>query len=175
MIGPENIGGSIDEIEMLLFGHDEQLAAHCAKVSRFRNRGGGHIAAIALLRHKFAIISPGRVRSNADFALAVQPAGATVSQFKGYQPMRKIVLAAAIAGAALSLAACSNKTEEATGEAMDSAMADASTNADAAGEAVSTAAADATEAAGNAVDAAEATAEDAADKAEAATDEAAAN
>src|SRR5688500_15777225 len=39
--------------------------------------------------------------------------------------MRKIVLVAAIAGAALSLAACSENTEEAAGEAADSAMADA--------------------------------------------------
>jgi hypothetical protein len=65
--------------------------------------------------------------------------------------MRKIVLAAAIAGAALSLAACSEGTEEAT----DAAMADAEANVEAAGEAVDEAAAEAGEAidaAGEAVD-----------------------
>ena len=39
--------------------------------------------------------------------------------------MRKIVLVAAIAAGALSLAACSEGTEQATEEAADSAMADA--------------------------------------------------
>ena len=39
--------------------------------------------------------------------------------------MRKIILAAAIAGAALSLAACSEKTEDAASETADSAAADA--------------------------------------------------
>ena len=58
--------------------------------------------------------------------------------------MRKIVLAAAIAG--LSLAACSEGTEDATGEAMDSAMADAEANMEAAGETVDDAAMEAGEA-----------------------------
>ena len=45
--------------------------------------------------------------------------------------MRKIILAAAIAAGALSLAACSEKTEDAAGEAVDAAAADASSNAEA--------------------------------------------
>ena len=50
--------------------------------------------------------------------------------------MRKIVLVAAIAAGALSLAACSESTEDAAGDAADSAMADAEANMEAAGEAV---------------------------------------
>jgi hypothetical protein len=68
------------------------------------------------------------------------------SQFKDTLNMRKIVLAAAIAGAALSLAACSSKTEDAASETADSAAADASANADVAASAVTGAAADATSA-----------------------------
>jgi len=56
--------------------------------------------------------------------------------------MRKIILAAAVAGAALSLAACSENTENAAGEAVDSAMADTEANADALGEEVEQAADD---------------------------------
>ena len=51
--------------------------------------------------------------------------------------MRKIVLVAAIAAGALSLAACSEQTEDAAGEAADSAMADTEANAEAAGDAPS--------------------------------------
>ena len=64
--------------------------------------------------------------------------------------MRKIVLVAAIAAGALSLAACSESTEDAAGEAADSAMADAEANTEAAADAVGDAAAEA----GDAVDAA---------------------
>jgi type IV secretory pathway VirB6-like protein len=64
--------------------------------------------------------------------------------------MRKIVLVAAIAGAALSLAACSESTEDAAGEAADSAMADTEANVEAVGDAAGDAAAEA----GAAVDAA---------------------
>ena len=39
--------------------------------------------------------------------------------------MRKIIFAAAIAAGALSLAACSESTEQAAGETADAAMADA--------------------------------------------------
>ena len=56
--------------------------------------------------------------------------------------MRKIVLAAAIAGAALSLAACSQETQDAAGETADNAMADAEANAEAAGDVVEGAAAE---------------------------------
>ena len=51
--------------------------------------------------------------------------------------MRKIILAAAAAGAALSLAACSESTENAAGEAVDSAMADTEANVEAVGDEVS--------------------------------------
>lgn len=47
--------------------------------------------------------------------------------------MRKIVLAAAIAGAALSLAACSEGTKDAADTAADGAMVERETNADATG------------------------------------------
>jgi predicted small secreted protein len=50
--------------------------------------------------------------------------------------MRKIVLVAAIAAGALSLAACSEQTEDAAGEAADSAMADTEANMEAAGDMV---------------------------------------
>jgi hypothetical protein len=60
--------------------------------------------------------------------------------------MRKIILAAAIAGAAFSVSACSDKTADAASETADSAAADASANADAATSAVTDAAADATSA-----------------------------
>ena len=50
--------------------------------------------------------------------------------------MRKIALFAAAAGAALSLAACSEKTEDATATAADSAVADTEANLEAAGDAV---------------------------------------
>jgi hypothetical protein len=81
--------------------------------------------------------------------------------------MRKIVLAAAIAAGALSLAACSEGTEEAAGEAADSAMADAEANVEAAGDAVEGAAADAGAAVEGAADSAADTASDAAAGAEA--------
>jgi hypothetical protein len=163
---------------VLLFWHWLQLAAPGREVSRFRKMpvlsvSGYALSAIALLRHKVAIIRHGRVRPLRISFPALLAGHLLFGNSRNYT-MRKIVLAAAIAGAALSLAACSNKTEDATGEAMDSAMADASANADAAGDAVSTAAADATAAASEAVDTAAATAETAADKAEAATDKAAA-
>jgi PBP1b-binding outer membrane lipoprotein LpoB len=45
--------------------------------------------------------------------------------------MRKIVLVAAIAAGALSLAACSQQTEEAAEDTADSAMADTEANVDA--------------------------------------------
>ena len=57
--------------------------------------------------------------------------------------MRKIVLVAAIAAGALSLAACSEGTEEAATDAADSAMADAEANMEAAGDVVDDAAAEA--------------------------------
>ncbi len=69
--------------------------------------------------------------------------------------MRKIVLAAAIAGAALSLAACSESTGDAAEETVDNAMADAEANAEAAGEVVEGAAADAGEAVEDVADGAE--------------------
>ncbi|MEO6153572.1 MAG: hypothetical protein ABIT09_13365 [Croceibacterium sp.] len=77
--------------------------------------------------------------------------------------MRKIIIAAAFAAGALSLAACSQKTENKTGEAMDSAAADASANADAVGENVDNAAT----AAGDAVNTAAVAATDAKNAAEA--------
>ena len=47
--------------------------------------------------------------------------------------MRKIVLAAAVAGAALSLVACSESTEDATNATADDAIAEPQSNADASG------------------------------------------
>ena len=58
------------------------------------------------------------------------------SLFKELKHMRKIVLVAAAAGAALSLAACSEKTEDAATETADSAMADTEANAEAATDTV---------------------------------------
>ena len=53
---------------------------------------------------------------------------------KEHRTMRKIILAAAAGAAALTLSACSEKTEDAAAETADAAMADAEANADAAGE-----------------------------------------
>jgi hypothetical protein len=58
---------------------------------------------------------------------------------KGNATMRKIALLAA-AGAALSLAACSEKTQDAAATTADSAAADTAANAEAAGDAVTDAA-----------------------------------
>ncbi|MDZ4307129.1 hypothetical protein [Allopontixanthobacter sp.] len=77
--------------------------------------------------------------------------------------MRKFVLAAAAAGAALTLVACSEAAPEAEA---DSAMADAEANMEAAGESVDAAAADVDAAADATADTAEATADAAAETAE---------
>jgi hypothetical protein len=73
---------------------------------------------------------------------------------KEQRTMRKILLAAAAGAAALTLSACSEKTEDAAAETADSAAADASANAEAAGETVDSAASDTATAAANASDAA---------------------
>jgi hypothetical protein len=80
----------------------------------------------------------------ADFAGLLKPL------FKEQRTMRKIILAAAAGAAALTLSACSEKTEDAAAETADSAMADTEANAEAAGEAVDAAADDAAAAAGDA-------------------------
>lgn len=69
---------------------------------------------------------------------------------KGNSIMRKIALFAAAAGAALTLAACSEKTEDAAAATADAAAADTEANLDAAGDAVTDAAADVDAAAENA-------------------------
>jgi hypothetical protein len=111
------------------------------------------------------LFRPGEVcfRASRERALTRGASTPNNSLFKGITSMRKIALLAAASAAALSLAACSEKTQEtaeATGESM---AADAQTNADAAGQAV----ADTAETAGDAV---ADTAEKAADKVEEATD-----
>jgi ABC-type oligopeptide transport system substrate-binding subunit len=65
-----------------------------------------------------------------------RPWAAFLSADQGLMHMRKIILAAAVAGAALSLAACSESTENAAGEAVDNAMADTEANLEAVGEEV---------------------------------------
>jgi hypothetical protein len=65
-----------------------------------------------------------------------------LAQFKEFF-MRKIMLVASIAAAALSLSACSESTEEAADAAVDGAAADTAANADAMGEAVEGAAVEA--------------------------------
>ena len=86
---------------------------------------------------------------------------------QGVYPMRKIVLAAAIAGAALSLSACSEGTEDATEAAAEGAMADAEANMDAAGETMENAAAETGAAVDGAMDETAAAADEAAAEAEA--------
>jgi hypothetical protein len=78
------------------------------------------------------------------------PANRYDPKSKGNLSMRKIALFAVAAGAALSLAACSEKTEDAAATAVDSAAADTEANAEAAGDAVAGAAADVDAAAENA-------------------------
>ena len=62
---------------------------------------------------------------------------------QGIPHMRKMIFAAAIAGAALSLSACSSKTEDAAATTADSAATDAAAGATDAAMAASTAATDA--------------------------------
>jgi hypothetical protein len=85
---------------------------------------------------------------------------------KGFQPMRKITLAAAIATSALGLAACSGTAENEPGEAVAAMAADAEAADDAAEDGGEAAAATGDESA-------EAAAEKAADAAQAAADKAA--
>ncbi|WP_187334468.1 hypothetical protein [Novosphingopyxis iocasae] len=83
--------------------------------------------------------------------------------------MRKIIISGLIATAALGLSACSQETQDKTGEAMDSMGNDVEANADAAGNAVEAGvneAGDQLDQAGNAV-------ENSADHAAAETDQAA--
>lgn len=104
-----------------------------------------------------------------DWRLSVRPKSACSSRLcvrllavrsplavQGLQYMRKIILAAAAAGAALTLAACSEKTEDAASETADSALADADAAASEAADAAATATDAATDAAAAATDAASA-------------------
>ncbi|WP_232308173.1 hypothetical protein [Tsuneonella dongtanensis] len=100
----------------------------------------GENVRIGLQCHKVAIIWGG----HGGFAGLLKPL------FKEQRTMRKIILAAAAGAAALTLSACSEKTEDAAAETADAAMADAEANADAAGEAVDGAADATAEAAGDA-------------------------
>ena len=92
----------------------------------------------SLRRHIFAIIY-----------VVVRPIWARVGRkshplrpdIRGFD-MRKIALFAAAAGAALTLAACSEKTEDAAATAADSAVADTEANMEAAGEEVTETAAE---------------------------------
>ena len=62
---------------------------------------------------------------------------------KGVYPMRKIALVAAVSAAALSLAACSEGTEEAAENTVEGAAADTEANAEAMGDSIDNAAAEA--------------------------------
>ena len=84
---------------------------------------------------------------------------------QGFEIMRKIVLAAAIATSALGLAACSETAEEA-GEAVDAMAADAEANAEAVADAAGEAADATAEAAGDAAEAVEGAVEEATEAAE---------
>src|SRR5262245_31646027 len=88
-----------------------------------------------LLRHKVAIISKRGVHRMVGFTPALaghRVRRASRSRCSRIDNMRKIVLAAAIAGAALSLAGCSQETQDAAEDTADNAMADAEANAEAA-------------------------------------------
>jgi len=96
--------------------------------------------------------------------LRVLGEGACHLQDKGPHAMRKIILAAAVATAALGLSACSNNTEAEADETVEAMNADAEANLDSAGEAIE----------GVATQSAEdvsAAAKEAADQAEKTTDE----
>jgi hypothetical protein len=112
--------------------------------------------------HNPAIISVPGTRPRAGFAgrREISEGALSYSLFKDTLNMRKIVLAA-VAGAAMSLAACSGNADNAASESSDSAMADANANADAAASAASEASTDAAAAASEATSAADATATDA--------------
>lgn len=88
---------------------------------------------------------------------------------QGFELMRKIVLAAAIAGSALGLAACSETAEQA-GETADAMAADAEANVEAMAEGAEGAVDAMAEGAEEAGDAMAEAAEDAAETAEAAVD-----
>jgi hypothetical protein len=135
---------------MLLVRHGLLVAAAGRQVSRFCGAWGyaemWRAATIPLLCHKAAIICRRERRLGADFERRpVNWLGRRdfLTSIQGHTYMRKIILAAAIAGAALSISACSQKTADATSAAADSASADAAANADAAATAVSGAATDA--------------------------------
>jgi hypothetical protein len=76
-------------------------------------------------------------------------------QFKGFIPMRKIVLVAAAAAGALTLAACSEGTEDAAEATVEEGMADAEANMEAMEEGAEEAVADAEEGMAEAGDAME--------------------
>ncbi|MGQ7830014.1 hypothetical protein [Altererythrobacter sp. Z27] len=119
------------------------------------------ITQIRLRGHKMAIIY--RPRSELLGSLCVRSCfggRAETLADQGIKPMRKIVLAAAVAVSALGLAACSETAEEA-GETADAMAADAEANADAAVEATEEAVDATAEAAAEATDTAEAAAEEA--------------
>jgi hypothetical protein len=131
-----------------------------AQFGRFRGklrRQSGQNVQIALLCHKAAIIWGGH---------GVSPSIQSCSKEQRF--MRKIILAAVAGAAALTLAACSEKTEDAATETADSAAADASVNADAAGEAAADVATDAAATASDAAATASTAATDAAATTEAA-------
>ncbi|KHL24851.1 hypothetical protein PK98_13275 [Croceibacterium mercuriale] len=81
--------------------------------------------------------------------------------------MRKIILAAAIAGSALSLAACSESTEDAAGAAVEGAANDVEANAEEVGQTVETGLNDAGAAVSGAVDSAGRATDEAGDRIEA--------
>jgi hypothetical protein len=136
---------------MLLVGHRGFVAASVPKVSR---------AIVATCHNSLAPPQSGHYsarRSPPPCGFRASPGeqprrALSYSLFKDTDTLRKIILAAAIAGAALSLTACSEKTEDATSEAADSAAADAAANADAAATAVTDATTDAAAATSEAVD-----------------------
>src|SRR5690606_19030545 len=156
VIRAEDVGRTVDQVEMLLFGHRCLLAALCAEVSRFDapSRPAWGCFATKLPLFPWAEFTAWWVSRLLSPDQPVRRA--SVSAVEGLTNMRKIVLVAAIAGAALSLAACSQETQEAAEDTAEGAMADAETNAEAVGDAMSDAAGDAA-----------APAEDAANEAEA--------
>ena len=127
------------------------LAAPAREVSRFRPRPYAIVAKCHnfLARPQSGHYSPGSEPAFGRFRAPEGQSDGTLSYslFKDLEHMRKIVIAAAIAGAALSLAACSNKTNEAA-----SAASNASSDA-AAAASEATSAADATAATSGAADA----------------------
>src|SRR5690606_17175850 len=129
VIGAKDVGRSVDQVEVLLVRHGRVLGP-----ARIGGNAGQSRSGLTLPQSCHYSC---RLKFTWGISSLLHPERSWRNRL-----MRKIVLVAAAVGA-LSLAACSEGTQDAAGDAADSAMADAEANMEAAGEAVDDAAAEA--------------------------------